>query len=250
MVNNLLPGRIGELVRAYMVGKKENISKSAVLGTIIVERIFDGLALIFITLLFSLIQPLDDFLKKLLAIMTSVFIGLFLLSILMVSFPAAFQKGIDRLFLFIPQKYRNMAKRIMGGMFEGMRILNKPGRLAIIFLYSLLLWSLEAITGYIVGISFGLEMPYSIFFISTGAANLAAALPTTQGGIGPYEYFAKQTLVIFGADNSLAIAYAIVLHATLILPLTFLGLVYLWSENLSLSGITLPALQKKESLRK
>ncbi|MGE5810758.1 MAG: lysylphosphatidylglycerol synthase transmembrane domain-containing protein, partial [Ignavibacteria bacterium] len=47
MANNLLPARLGEFVRAYMMGKKEGISKSATLATIVLERILDGLALLF-----------------------------------------------------------------------------------------------------------------------------------------------------------------------------------------------------------
>jgi uncharacterized protein (TIRG00374 family) len=58
MANNLLPARLGEFVRAYIMGKKEGISKSATLATIVLERIFDGLALLFflgiIAVLFSL----------------------------------------------------------------------------------------------------------------------------------------------------------------------------------------------------
>lgn len=238
MANNLIPGRVGELARAYLVGKKENISKSAVLGTIVVERLFDGLGLIFIILLFSFWLPLGDFLENLIKVMTFLFSGLLLFFILIVAFPSLTKKVTATLLRFSPGRWRTGADRIVTGFMDGLKILHDPRRLAIIFAYSLLLWSIEAIVGYLIGISFQLKMPLTVYFTATAAANLATTLPTTQGGIGPYEFFSKQTLVLFGADNSIAVAYAILLHAILILPLVFLGFVYLWKENISLSQLT------------
>src|SRR3990170_8389661 len=46
MANNLIPARAGELVRAYILGEREQVSKAASLGTIAVDRLFDGLTLI------------------------------------------------------------------------------------------------------------------------------------------------------------------------------------------------------------
>ena len=46
MANNILPARLGELVRAYILGEQEHISKSSTFATIIVERMFDGLSMI------------------------------------------------------------------------------------------------------------------------------------------------------------------------------------------------------------
>ena len=57
MANNVLPARLGEFVRAYSLGAKENISKSATFATIVIERIFDGFAILFILWL-SLFCPL------------------------------------------------------------------------------------------------------------------------------------------------------------------------------------------------
>lgn len=237
-MNNILPGRLGEIARVYLVGKKEDISKSAALGTIVVERLFDGLGLLFLMLLFSFWLPLGDFLSNLLKVMTLLFVGLLLFFVLLVALPSLAQRVIAVLLGSFPSKWRTGADGIVIRFIEGLKILHDPKRMMIIFAYSLLLWSIEAVVGYIVGISFQLKLSLPVYFMATAAANLATSLPTTQAGIGPYEFFSKQTLVLFGADSSIAVAYAILLHAILILPLVFLGFVYLWRENLSLSKIT------------
>ena len=65
-------------------------------------------------------------------------------------------------------------------------------------------------------------------------SNLGTALPSSQGGIGPFELFAVATLVVLGVQREAAIAYTIVLHVALLVPVTILGLLYLWVGKESL----------------
>ena len=58
--NNVLPLRLGELLRSYIVGKENNLSKSFVIGTVVLERLMDMLALISLALLLLLIYPLEE----------------------------------------------------------------------------------------------------------------------------------------------------------------------------------------------
>ncbi|MFQ5861043.1 MAG: hypothetical protein ACE5IG_05790, partial [Dehalococcoidia bacterium] len=73
-----------------------------------------------------------------------------------------------------------------------------------------------------------------VILVVTGTANLALTLPSSQGGVGPFEFFAKTTLVVLGLGGGVASAYALALHVVLIVPITVLGLAYLWWANLSL----------------
>jgi hypothetical protein len=73
----------------------------------------------------------------------------------------------------------------------------------------------------------------------TATSNLATALPSSAGGIGPFEVVAKETLVVLGVSGSVGAAYAVVLHlVALWLPVTLLGLLLLWRQNLSLKDLT------------
>jgi hypothetical protein len=59
----------------------------------------------------------------------------------------------------------------------------------------------------------------------------------SQGGVGPFEFVAKRTVIAFGVASGAATAYAVALHALLLLPVIALGLFFLWSINLSLGDM-------------
>ena len=72
----------------------------------------------------------------------------------------------------------------------------------------------------------------------TATSNLATSIPSLPGGLGLFEGFAIATLVFLGTGDSLASAYVVVLHLTLLVPVTVAGLLYLWRENLSIAQLT------------
>jgi hypothetical protein len=87
---------------------------------------------------------------------------------------------------------------------------------------------------WMVALAFDIHEPFYIFLLSTAADNLAISILASQGGIGPFEYVTKQTMIAAGVASSTATAYAIGLHALLLLPVIALGLYYLGTMGLSL----------------
>jgi hypothetical protein len=95
-------------------------------------------------------------------------------------------------------------------------------------------WLLEALMYYLVGLSFDIDEGFAAYLMVAGAANLAIALPSTSGGIGPFELLTKETLTFLGTSSAVAGAYAVALHGLLLLPVIITGLIFLWAINLSL----------------
>ena len=77
-----------------------------------------------------------------------------------------------------------------------------------------------------------------VILLVTAVSNLAISVPTAGGGIGAFEVAAAATLSLLGADESTAGAYAILVHAALLVPVTLLGLLYLWTDRTSLGRLT------------
>jgi uncharacterized membrane protein YbhN (UPF0104 family) len=108
-----------------------------------------------------------------------------------------------------------------------------------------LVWLCEAGLFYMVALSFDLSQPFHIILLVTSIASLSWALIfVAPGGVGPFDYFCKETLLLFipaGVAASVyeasVSAYVIVLHAVLLLPMIALGFVFLWRENLTLSKL-------------
>src|SRR5204863_172005 len=86
-----------------------------------------------------------------------------------------------------------------------------------------------------VGRSFDLRLNVGWFIMAMAAGNLALTVPSSQGGIGPFEFFAKQVVVFAGVAEGTAAAFTLAVHAMVIVPVTVLGLVYLSLFNVSLS---------------
>ena len=68
--------------------------------------------------------------------------------------------------------------------------------------------------------------------------NIGILIPSAPGYIGAFEFFSISALAIFAVEKSIALSYAIVLHAVLFVPITLIGVFYFWKENLHLSDIT------------
>jgi hypothetical protein len=88
-----------------------------------------------------------------------------------------------------------------------------------------------------VGTGFGLGLSPLVYFGLCGAANLAIAAPSTSGGIGPFEYFASLVAVWFGAQTAAATAYALVVHALVLIPVVVLGAILLWRQHLGFGSL-------------
>ena len=110
--------------------------------------------------------------------------------------------------------------------------------MAVVILTTGVAWLLEATMYYLVGLSFDLDQGFATFLLVAGAANLAITVPSTSGGIGPFELATREALISVGISSGAASAYAVALHGFLLLPVIVAGLGFLWAINLSLAGLT------------
>ena len=255
MANNLLPMRLGELVRAYYLQQKEGVSKTSSLATVAVERVFDGLTLLFLAGTASMFLPLIDLLDglgdglgvswiTLTTLMTMPFISVALFMVLAAYYPGKINTLFDNLARFLPDSLGLRIKSIWNLFVEGLLALRDPKGIFLVFLISIPVWLLECLMYYLVGFSFGIDEIISplemvgMSLLVTSVSNLATSLPTAGGGIGTFEASAAATLILLGVNPNIAGAYIIVVHASLLLPVTLLGIIYLWLDNVSVLGLT------------
>ena len=254
MANNVLPARLGEFVRAYYIGEKEQVSKLASLATIAIERVLDGITLLFFILAASLVLPVVQVLQgigikagiswMILTMLLSLpFLIAALAMILAAFYPDKLQTFISKMTCFLPQNMRFKSVELVKLFIEGFMVLRDPSRLLSVFLLSLPVWISEAVMYYIVGLAFGLNDYFSAtefigaILLVTAASNLATSLPAAGGGIGSFEVASSITLGLLGVDTDLSAAYTIVLHLSLLLPVTLLGMVYLWADKISVTQL-------------
>lgn len=236
MANNLLPVRAGELVRAYVLGERHRLSKMATLGTIAVERVFDGLVLVLLLVAMAAVVGTNQQLRNLAIAMAVLFVGLLVIFFIVVSSQERTQRWLARLLALLPSlAWRHRIDGLMASFLVGMGSLQSPRQLALVFTTSLAVWVVEAGSYHLVGLGFGINESFAVYLMMTAAANLALSVPSSPGGIGPFELFAKQVLTLAGVGGSLAAAYVVALHAVVLLPIIALGLYFLWAIQLSLA---------------
>lgn len=247
MANNLIPARAGELVRAYILGERERVSKAASLGTIAVDRLFDGLTLIPMLVIIAafvggdeefeanlwLVDFTVDFLG--LAVIMAVLFGVALAVLFVLAFSEGWRQRTDRLITALtPERFRPRIEGLAHSFFDGLRSLRSPVDLGLAWVMSTVSWVLEGTMYYLVGLAFNLDVGFHYYLLVTAAANLAISVLASQGGIGPFEFVTKQTFIAAGVTSSAATAYAIGLHALVLLPVNALGLYFLGTMGLSL----------------
>ncbi len=265
MANNLLPARLGELVRAYYLARREECSSGTALATIAVERVYDGMTLMaFCALSAPLLLLMGAFsgqagLSRGTAIVLSIAVaGVFAAALVVLTLLArqgSSQKIVELGLRFVPgSKAKARVRGLLTGFILGLAILNSPGKHLIVFLLSLPVWAMEGSMYLLVGYSFGLHDYFPSFgafllvaMLVTATSNLATAMPTAVGGIGPFELVTQQTLVVLGVGASLAGAYGAFIHlVALWLPVNLAGLALLWTQNLSITQLARRPVEQAE----
>jgi uncharacterized protein (TIRG00374 family) len=237
MANNLLPARLGELVRAYIIGKKEGISKTSTFATIFLERIFDGLALLFFLGIISLLFPLPLWVKQAGIGAAAFFL---LLSAFLILFIVKKYKAIILTESFVGIFSSKLAKKaglLLNQFLTGLVVINLKKNVHIIFLYSIIVWLSEATTYYVISQSFGISLPIYVSLLVVVIVNIGILIPSAPGYVGTFEFFCISSLALFSVEESVALSFAIVLHAVLFIPITAIGIIYFLKENVNFADV-------------
>jgi uncharacterized protein (TIRG00374 family) len=235
MGNNIYPFRIGEILRAYVLRRKEQVSMSASIATILVERIFDGLVmLIFVFIGLPLVPGLPDWLRQTVILASIAFFGALAVFLVMAARPQTSRKLYQWIFArFLPDtlqpKFLALADRFM----EGLSSLASLKDILMVFLTSVVVWLLETMKYWFVMHAFNFSVSFFVLMLMNGVVNLATTLPSAPGYVGTFDTPGIEVLKVFGINPAIAAAYTLVLHAALWLPITVLGFYYMIREGLS-----------------
>jgi hypothetical protein len=239
LINNIFPAHIGELARSYIIGIKENISKSSSFATVVMERIFDVSTLIFMLLIVSFFLPLPLWMEKIL-IISSISFGIVLLTlIIMIVYDASTVLNLfDKL---IPNRWKNNFNKLIplvNSFATGLFILKNITQIITVLLLSLCIWLCEATVYWVLLKAMKIGLPFfkSIFILCAG--NLAAVFPSLPGNVGSFDYACILSLTFLGINESASLAYTIGIHGIEYFFQTFMGSFFLLKEGLKLRELS------------
>jgi uncharacterized protein (TIRG00374 family) len=241
LVNNVLPARLGEIARAVLVGRRHDISRSAVLATIVLERIFDGIVmLLFLGVATAAAgdQIASDWLGVLVPMTAAGFGGAAVALVLLALAPTTMLGIAARLLAPFPARAREAALAVAQRFITGLGVLGDLKLAALTLVLSAVAWLLEAGVYVAVGQAFGMKVAPVGYLLALSVANLGTMIPSSPGYVGTFDALVARSLAIFGVGDALALAYAFLVHLAIWLPPTLIGFFYLYRYNLRLTKLT------------
>jgi len=250
MGNNIYPLRAGEILRAYMLKRKEGVSMSASIATILVERIFDGLVmLLFVFIALPTVPDLPSWLQRTVILASLAFFGALIAFLALAAMPTRSRQLYHwAISQFTPHALQSKLLALADRFMIGLSSLNSFPNIVMIFVTSVVIWLLETVKYWFVMHAFNFNVSFFALMLMNGVVNLATTLPSAPGHIGTFDAPGIAILQVFGVAPNIAAAYTLVLHAALWLPITLLGLYYMAQESLSWRDIDHVVTESKEDL--
>jgi uncharacterized protein (TIRG00374 family) len=246
MANMILPVRLGEIVRAVVLGQREQIDKSASFATVVVDRLLDGFTLLFILLglLLAAPLPLDQGWQQRLRWGGVVFFllygGLFALLFYLHRAPTQVLQGVRRLGAWLPTRWVDRLCQFLESFSAGLHTLDHREYLAQIIVTSLFLWGFVGIYNFLIVLAFHLDLPPTVGFLLLVAQAAAVMLPSSPGFVGTHHAASVACLSLWAVAPETALSVALVMHAVGYFLTIAIGAVYLWGVGLSMRDLSHP----------
>jgi uncharacterized protein (TIRG00374 family) len=244
--NTVLPARIGEVVRPYLLAKREGLSIPATFATIILERLLD---LVTVILMFGLFVFVFD--SGLAAVNREVYerikVGAALAALgviaalIMVAVLVRQREEVGTLVArasrVLPAALAGRVAHLAHMFVQGMAVMRDPVRLGQSLLLSVPLWLSIASAIWLVTVAFHMTIPFTGSFLVVALLVVGVAVPTPGAVGGFHEAFRLATVTFYGVENDRAVGAAIVLHAVSFLPITLLGGWFMLQDGLNLARV-------------
>jgi len=211
--NNVLPLRLGELLRAYIVGKENNFSKSFVFGTIVLERLMDMLALTFFGIILLFLYPFEEAWISHYLLKGGVVILLIIITLTILS-------------RFKSNNASNKFLSILNQILDGLLSIRKQKIIPVV-ITSLLIWSIYLLDVYLIQKAFQFNLSWAQALVVLVISSLVLSIPSAPGMIGTFHAAVKYTMVdLFAFTPNEGNSFAILMHAYGYILLTLLGAYY------------------------
>lgn len=214
MTNALMPARLGDLARAYVLGEKEKLNKISSFGTVVLERTIDIFSYLVLFSLITFFFPFPVWVIKIISVIFAV--GIIIVIILLI---------LRRFSFFYP-------------FTVGLKALRLPKTVFKISLLSAVLLFSCALGIKFTSISFGLNLSFVASFVIFLILAIGFMIPSAPAFIGTYQFFIVIGLGLFGVTKSQALSFSIVLQIAQYIPIIAMGFFFLWYYGFSLSQIS------------
>ncbi len=247
MANNILPLRLGDVARALVLARRENIAASATFSNVMLERVFDGLTVAgFLGLVFLLDPPNAPWVEGAGLITAGIFITAVIVAAVTAWNEERALKIAGAILSLVPAKLKEKLLGIISKLAKGLGTLRNPAATAKVVLLSLVIWAGEALVYVVAERAFGLDLSYTQMCLVMAVLTFGLMAPSGPGFFGVYEGLVIAALAVYGIGEPAAPAFAITMHAIHFIPGTLLGVVFAWKSGLQLKEIRAASEEKEQ----
>ena len=230
-INNILPLRLGDVVRAFFFPKSMGITKTLSTSTLLIERLLD---LLIVSCFFTVVLFISNqiLLPKELKY-TLILLGSFAVGPLLFFF--LFSKKLELIFINILESTKKTKRifkvcRFFRNFLSNFHEILKPKALLILMCLTTIIWMAEAGFFYFVMLGAGLNLNYTTAVFVMSITTLSTLVPSSPGYVGTFHLAAFTTLTLTGVAVSDAASASIMIHIALWLPTTLAGLFAMWTR--------------------
>jgi len=227
--NTLLPGRLGDVARAYLAGTAFGIGRLVTFGTILIERFSDGITILVIVVVSGLLVAAGDVLAA--SAFQLLVAGAAVAAIVATAAVLAVRTGLTE------TRAGTAAQKVIRPLLDGGAALRRPAGIATLLGLTLLAFGLAVVAFDATAAAVGLELTIVEAAFVMGALALSTAIPAGPGSVGTYEFVGVTVLVSLGFPAEPALASVLLVHLLAALPPSIAGLGALWAYHLRIGSL-------------
>lgn len=235
MANNLLPARLGEFVRAWALGKSEQVSRSTVFATVVVERIVDVFCLLLLFAVALLVHPFPPEAQR----AGYAALGLNVALVAALLWAERNPEPVARLSAWVaarsPVSVRPRVEAMGANFLLGVGVLRHGRAMLEVAGYSVLLYGVTILGIYACLAAFPFGVPWTASLVLLVTLTLGFVVAPTPGYVGSVQVACRWSLALFAVDPSAAFSFSLFYHASQFVPITAAGLWCLARQHLTLS---------------
>ncbi len=235
--NNVLPLRMGELLRAYVVSNNTSISTSKVIGTLIVDRILDFLAVIILAIFFLFFSDLID-IPRWIVIFSIILVLALFMAILIIGNKNPNWESIKKQKKIFQSKVGSRLYDIITNIISGLSVLNKASNKIGIYSFIVILWSMYYISFLLIFKGVNLELSIMDAGVLYVLLTLSISIPAAPGYIGTYHATCVAVLTnIYNISLNASQTFAVLSHAVIFIPFVIIGAIFFLKNSMKFSKL-------------
>ncbi len=247
-VNFIFPGRLGEIAKPLYLAQKEDIKKGFMIGTVVVERIFDIIICSMLLGLYLVSRPIfpsfyhaGDDAYSLLSFwgIFGISIATFLLFLILAVY--FFKEKALSVFAFLLRPFsKKLSEKILNifdEFIQGLKFFHSVGNLFVYIMLSVVVWLGITLFYWVFLRAYNIDVSYVSTFPYVFLTGVGASIPT-PGMVGGFHYFSKLGMTSFlNVESNLAVSITIAVHAVQLVVTCLIGYAILWKDGISLLQI-------------